>query len=114
MDKKNLAERQVSERQFSDRLASARQNLARDEGRSAAPAAHSLATGWRLVLELLATMAVGGFLGWWLDVWLGTAPILLLVMIFLGSAAGIWSIYRQSRAMSAPPDDSKGNQHGRQ
>ena len=96
MDRKN----------FAQRLASARQSLARGEARgdAHAPAAHSLAIGWRLAMELLATMAVGGFCGWWLDQWLGTAPIFLLTLIFLGSAAGIWSVYRQSRAMAAERD----------
>ena len=94
----------VKPENFAQRLASAKQTLARADApaQSQAPAAQSLAIGWRLVLELLATMGVGGFCGWWLDRWLGTAPIFLLSLIFLGSAAGIWSIYRQSRSLRMP------------
>ena len=96
---------------FAQRLASAKQHLARAQkpAPSQAPAAQSLAIGWRLVLELLATMGVGGFCGWWLDRWLGSAPLFLLSLIFLGSAAGIWSIYRQSRNMRMPSAEPKNN-----
>lgn len=38
--------------------------------------------------------AIGGgyFLGWWLDRWLGTAPILELVMAGVGLAGGLIEI----------------------
>ncbi len=42
---------------------------------------------------IIPAAAVGGFgLGWWLDRWLHTSPIITLVMGFLGAAAGVVEI----------------------
>ncbi len=43
----------------------------------------------RLGVELVAGVAVGGFIGWALDRWLGSAPFLMVVFLVLGAAAGI-------------------------
>jgi ATP synthase protein I len=48
----------------------------------------------RLSTELIAGVAVGGFIGWALDVWLGTKPFLML-----GAAAGILNVVRAAKAM---------------
>lgn len=54
----------------------------------------AMATGFRVASELLAGIMVGGFIGWWIDRWLGTSPIALLVMLLLGMVAGFWNVYR--------------------
>jgi ATP synthase protein I len=38
----------------------------------------------------------GGIIGWLLDRWFGTKPWLMLVMLFLGFAVGIWNVIRIS------------------
>ena len=38
----------------------------------------------------------GGIVGWLLDRWLGTKPWLMLVMLFLGFAVGVWNVIRIS------------------
>ena len=43
----------------------------------------------RLGTELVAGVAVGGFIGWALDQGFGTAPFLMVVFLLLGGAAGI-------------------------
>ena len=48
----------------------------------------------RAATDLVAALAVGGFLGYWLDRWLGTMPLFMIVMFFLGFAAGFLNIYR--------------------
>jgi ATP synthase protein I len=48
----------------------------------------------RVGLELAAGVFVGGFLGYYLDKWLGTRPILLIVLLLLGAAAGFRNLYR--------------------
>lgn len=53
-----------------------------------------LALAGRVALELVAGIAVGGFLGWLLDSWLGTSPLMLVVMFFLGAAAGMMNVWR--------------------
>lgn len=57
-------------------------------------AVRAMTTGFRAATELVAAVAVGAFLGWQLDRWLGTRPILLVVFFFLGIAAGFMNLYR--------------------
>ena len=44
--------------------------------------------------------AVGGAIGWGLDLWLETRPWLMLVLLLLGGAAGILNVYRISSGYS--------------
>lgn len=53
--------------------------------------------GNRVLAELIAGIAGGGLLGWLFDSWLGTAPWLLLVMLFLGIAVAFRNIIRISQ-----------------
>lgn len=53
-----------------------------------------LAIAFRIGTELVAAMIVGVGGGYLLDRWLGTAPWGLIVMFFLGAAAGILNVYR--------------------
>jgi ATP synthase protein I len=67
------------------------------------PKARNEALGYalRLGVELVAGVAVGGFIGWALDRWLGTAPFLMVVFLALGAAAGILNVIRAAKAMQA-------------
>ncbi len=60
----------------------------------------SLGIAFRLVSELLAGVIVGGAIGWALDRFFGTAPILLIVMFLVGVAAGIFNVVRAAREMN--------------
>jgi ATP synthase protein I len=60
-----------------------------------------LGIAYRVLVEMIAGVGVGGFLGWWLDTWLDTRPILLVVMLVLGFAAGGMNAYRAIRAYNA-------------
>jgi ATP synthase protein I len=55
----------------------------------------------RLSTELIAGVVVGGFIGWALDRWLGTAPVLMVVFLILGAAAGILNVVKSAQAMQA-------------
>ena len=48
----------------------------------------------RVGIELVAALAVGVGIGWLLDYWLETSPLMLVVFFFLGSAAGFLNVYR--------------------
>lgn len=54
---------------------------------------------FRIGIELVAGLVVGGVIGWLLDTWLGTLPLFLILFFFLGSAAGILNVYRTARRM---------------
>ena len=47
-----------------------------------------------LVLMLPSSIAVGLFIGYWLDKWLGTHPWLLIVFLLLGTVSGFYSLLR--------------------
>ena len=48
----------------------------------------------RVATELVAGVVVGAFIGWVLDRWLGTSPLFLVVLFFLGAAAGMLNVWR--------------------
>ena len=59
-----------------------------------------LGFAFRLATELVAGFVVGGFIGWYLDEWLGTLPLFLLTFFGLGAAAGILNVVRTAHAMN--------------
>ena len=61
----------------------------------------ALGQALRLGIELVAGVAVGGFIGWALDRFLGTAPLLMVVFLGLGAAAGIMNVVRTAKRMQA-------------
>lgn len=62
--------------------------------------ATALAKAYRVGIELLVAVAVGSLIGYWLDSWLGTFPLLLVIFFFLGVAAGFLNVYKAARAMN--------------
>jgi F0F1-type ATP synthase assembly protein I len=56
-----------------------------------------------LVLEMTGLIVGGLLLGAWLDRRLGTAPLLLAVLPFVGLVAGCWRILRVLQ--DEPPED---------
>jgi ATP synthase protein I len=60
-------------------------------------------------IELVAGVIGGALLGYGLDRWLGTWPILFLVLFFLGAAAGMLNAYRYLRKISGVPEDRTGD-----
>jgi len=54
----------------------------------------ALGIGLRVGLELVSALVVAVAIGWGLDRWLGTSPILTAVFVPLGGAAGVANVYR--------------------
>jgi ATP synthase protein I len=75
----------------------------------------NLGLAYRVAIEMAAGLAVGAGIGWALDNWFGTRPILMVVLTFLGFAAGMMNAYRTSRRIAADagtmdrPDDGRGS-----
>ena len=84
------------------RLDSLEQRLERAETAEAkrigrAPATDANEQLGNRVLSLLLGGLIGGTLiGWLLDRWLGTAPVLLITLMVLGTIGGFWSIIKIS------------------
>ena len=56
--------------------------------------AAAMSLGFRVLTEFVAGVGVGALVGWQLDKWLHTSPVLLIVFLTLGTAAGFWNVYR--------------------
>ena len=64
-------------------------------GRATDPAEGSaMGIGLRVGVEMVSALIVGLAIGWGLDRWFGTKPILLLVFVTLGMAAGVLNVWR--------------------
>lgn len=64
-------------------------------GRKARAAAPSgMGFGFRLAIELITGLVFGAVIGWFLDQWLGTLPLFLVLFFLLGAGAGILNVYR--------------------
>ncbi len=63
--------------------------------------AAGLGVAWRLSLELVAAVGIGGALGFGLDRLLGVTPLMTLVGFGFGFAAGVRNVFRAAAEMSA-------------
>ena len=73
----------------------------REERRPPADSRQSqLGIAFRLVAELVAAVVVGGAIGWALDRIFRTSPVLLIVLFFVGVAAGIRNVLRAALEMN--------------
>ena len=61
-----------------------------------------LGLGLRIGIELVVAIAVATALGWAIDRWLGTRPWGIIVLFFLGVAAGMLNVYRAVSGISTP------------
>jgi ATP synthase protein I len=55
----------------------------------------------RAISEILVALAVCTIGGYYLDRWLGTTPWMMIILMPLGQAAGIWNVMRMSRSKTA-------------
>ena len=88
--------------EFDARLRAARQG---SEPPAKTSTQRETAFAYRVLIEMIVGVGFGAFAGWWLDTWLGTRPVLMVVMIVLGFAAGAVNAYRASREYSAGLDE---------
>ncbi len=72
---------------------------------SAAKDMTGMSRGLRLGSEFIAAILVGAGIGYLLDLWLGTGPWIMLVMLLVGFAAGVLNVTRAASEMNkaAPP-----------
>jgi ATP synthase protein I len=90
---------------FDERLHRARESARLpQEEESKEPAGPSTgAAGVQVGVELVAGVIGGALIGYGLDRWFETWPVLFLVFFFLGAAAGMLNAYRYIRRISDVP-----------
>ena len=113
MANENRAAEQKRKGDLSERIAEfeSRQQVESQQSRVELPTS-GVALAGRVTTELVAGVLVGSFIGWALDNWLGTAPTLMLVFFFIGSAAGMMNVWRAltGRGMAAGFVNEKSSQ----
>lgn len=68
---------------------------------------NAIGMSFRIATDLIAGVLVGGLVGWQLDAWLGTRPVLLLIFLVLGTAAGLLNVIRTARSMQPGATDGE-------
>ena len=53
----------------------------------------------RISIELIVSSIIGAVLGWYIDKWLDTKPIFLLILLTLGIVSGVKTAIRSSRQL---------------
>ena len=81
------------------RLKIAKSKLQKDKTQNADKKGVFLGNAFKLGTELVAAVIVGTIIGFILDNWFGTKPILIIVFFFFGAAAGIVNVVKAARRM---------------
>ena len=61
--------------------------------------AASLGKALKISTELVAAVVVGSIIGFLLDGWFDTKPLLIICFFFMGVAAGILNVFRSAKKM---------------
>ena len=88
--------------------------LARESGEESTvtPSAHNGANyAWRMVLELVIGLVLGFGIGYGLDYWLGTAPIMIMIMSLFGFGAGVKTMMNTASEYSKIESEFKKEEH---
>ena len=93
---------------LNQRLRQAQLEEAARKGRPDAARSQQLvrSVGQRLLYDLVGLPFGGGLIGWLLDRWLGTAPWIMLAMLFLGFGLAVRNVMRISKTGSDRPEGS--------
>jgi ATP synthase protein I len=81
------------------RIATARAQQRLDTPAPASQPDAAMGIGARSGIEFVAAIVVSTGIGFMLDRWLHTSPLLLLVLLGLGFAAGLLNVYRAMNGM---------------
>jgi ATP synthase protein I len=84
-----------------DKAARSRHVEAPGAGGDMAGQQQALGIGFRIGIEFVVAIGVATGLGWAIDRVLGTRPFAIIVLFFLGVAAGMLAVYRAITGQSA-------------
>ena len=82
------------------------QKKAQDEWTESEPSS-SMGIAFKIGIELVVGTGVGAFIGYWFDVWFGTAPLFMLVLLILGFASGVRNVIREAQKLQEADKDAE-------
>ena len=84
---------------FKTRLKIAKSKLKNKQSENSTKKGIFLGNAFKLGTELVAAVAVGTIIGFILDNWFGTKPLLIIIFFLFGSVAGILNVFRAAKKM---------------
>ena len=86
-------------KEISTRLEIAKKNIRGFQKDGERSNASSLGKALKISTELVAAVVVGSTIGFLLDSWFGTKPLLIICFFIMGVAAGILSVFKSAKKM---------------
>ena len=87
-------------KELSTRLEIAKKNISKSSSINKGRNAASLGKALKISTELVAAVVVGSTIGFLLDNWFGTKPLLTIFLFFIGVAAGILNVFKSAKKMN--------------
>ena len=86
-------------REISTRLEIAKKNIKNTQKNKEGSNAASLGKALKISTELVAAVVVGSIIGFLLDGWFDTKPLLTISFFIMGVAAGMLNVFRSAKKM---------------
>ena len=94
----------INPKDLETRLKIAKSKLKNEKMKNTGEKGVFLGNAFKLGTELVAAVVVGVIIGFILDNWFGTKPILIIVFFLFGSAAGILNVIKAAKKMQKNRD----------
>jgi len=86
-------------KEIATRLEIAKKSIKNMRNNNQGSNAASLGKALKISTELVAAVVVGSIIGFLLDDWFDTKPLLTICFFFIGVAAGILNVFRSAKKM---------------
>ena len=86
-------------KEIATRLEIAKKSIKNMRNNNQSSNAASLGKALKISTELVAAVVVGSIIGFLLDGWFDTKPLLTICFFFMGVAAGILNVFRSAKKM---------------
>ena len=86
-------------KKISTSLEIAKQKIKKNSPNSKGSNTSNLGNALKISTELVAAVVVGSTIGFLLDNWFGTKPLLIICFFFIGVAAGIMNVFRSAKRL---------------
>ena len=86
-------------KEISTRLKIAKKNIRKVQQQKKGSNAASFGKALKISTELVASVVVGSTIGFLLDNWFDTKPLLIICFFFMGVAAGILNVIKSAKKM---------------
>ena len=87
-------------KEISTRLEIAKKNIKKNQLKNDGSNAASFGKALKISTEFVAAVAVGSIIGFILDNWFDTKPLLIISFFFIGVVAGIRNVFRAAKKMN--------------